>query len=175
MATYKTGWMKKLIDGVSTKIFTISHVKAVYYDYANSKTLKSKLDDMDTSISEKASYEVGTFSPRFIGSPAATETRARYIKIGRIVHIFMSFEFTTAVKVSTDLGDKIIALPFAISDSQPTHGYYPASVKVNGGNYGGLAMYENYMETSPAISLSNITEDNETKIVRVCGQYETNA
>ena len=55
MATYKTGWMKKLINGVSTKIFAISHVKAVYYDYANSKTLKSKLDDMDTSISGKAS------------------------------------------------------------------------------------------------------------------------
>lgn len=57
MATYKTGWMKKLINGVSTKIFAISHVKAVYYDYAHSKTLKSKLDDMDTSISEKADKE----------------------------------------------------------------------------------------------------------------------
>lgn len=55
MATYKTGWMKKLINGVSTKIFAISHVKAIYYDYANSKTLKSKLDDMDTSIKGKAS------------------------------------------------------------------------------------------------------------------------
>lgn len=53
MATYKTGWMKKLIDGVSTKIFAISHVKAVYYDYANSKTLKSKLDEMDTSINNR--------------------------------------------------------------------------------------------------------------------------
>lgn len=53
MATYKTGWMKKLINGVYTKIFAISHVKAVYYDYANSKTLKSKLDDMDTNIENK--------------------------------------------------------------------------------------------------------------------------
>lgn len=56
MATYKTGWMKKLINGVSTKIFAISHVKAVYYNYADSKTLKSKLDDMDTSIDD---IEVG--------------------------------------------------------------------------------------------------------------------
>lgn len=54
MATYKTGWIKKLINGVSTKIFAISHVKAIYYDYANSKTLKTKLDEMDTSIAGKA-------------------------------------------------------------------------------------------------------------------------
>lgn len=39
MATYKTGWMKKLINGVSTKIFAISHAKCTYWDYANSKTL----------------------------------------------------------------------------------------------------------------------------------------
>lgn len=55
MATYKTGWIKKLINGVSTKVFAFAHVKTVYYNYANSKTLKSKLDDMDTSISRKAS------------------------------------------------------------------------------------------------------------------------
>lgn len=55
MATYKTGWIKKLINGVSTKVFAFAHVKTVYYNYANSKTLKSKLDDMDTSISGKAS------------------------------------------------------------------------------------------------------------------------
>lgn len=54
MATYKTGWMKKLIDGVATKVFAISHVKSVFYDYANSKTLQTKLDEMDTSISGKA-------------------------------------------------------------------------------------------------------------------------
>lgn len=54
MATYKTGWIKKLINGVSTKVFAISHVKAIYYNYANSKTLKTKLDEMDTSIAGKA-------------------------------------------------------------------------------------------------------------------------
>lgn len=63
MATYKTGWMKKLINGVSTKIFAISHVKAIYYDYANSKTLKSKLDEMDKSITQKATKA----SPVFTG------------------------------------------------------------------------------------------------------------
>lgn len=54
MATLKTGWVKKIIDGVSTKIFAISHVKSTYYDYTNGKTLKSKLDDMDKSISGKS-------------------------------------------------------------------------------------------------------------------------
>lgn len=52
--TYKTGWMKKIIDGVSTKVFAFAHVKTVYYDYKNSKTLKTKLDEMDNSISDKA-------------------------------------------------------------------------------------------------------------------------
>lgn len=42
--------MKKLINGVSTKIFAISHVKSVYYNYGSNKTLASKLDEMDTSI-----------------------------------------------------------------------------------------------------------------------------
>lgn len=50
MATYKTGWMKKLINGVSTKIFAISHVKSVYYNYGSKKTLSSKLDEIDESI-----------------------------------------------------------------------------------------------------------------------------
>nr|DAR80169.1 MAG TPA: peptidase [Caudoviricetes sp.] len=65
MATYKTGWMKKLINGVSTKIFAISHVKAIYYDYANSKTLKSKLDDMDTNIGDKLG-KMKTYSAKYV-------------------------------------------------------------------------------------------------------------
>lgn len=51
---YKTGWIKKIINGVSTKVFAFAHVKTVFYDYANSKTLKTKLDEIDTSISGKA-------------------------------------------------------------------------------------------------------------------------
>ena len=50
MATLKTGWMKKLINGVSEKIFAISHVKSVYYNYAEKKTLADKLDSMDKEI-----------------------------------------------------------------------------------------------------------------------------
>ena len=51
MATLKTGWIKKLINGVSEKIFAISHVKSVYYNYAEKKTLANKLDSMDKEIS----------------------------------------------------------------------------------------------------------------------------
>ena len=36
---YKTGWMKKIIDGVSTKVFAFAHAKTVYTDYANGKTM----------------------------------------------------------------------------------------------------------------------------------------
>lgn len=51
---YKTGWLKEKIDGVSTKIFAFSHVKTVFYDYAKSKTLKTKLDEVDTTLSNTA-------------------------------------------------------------------------------------------------------------------------
>ena len=57
MATYKTGWMKKLINGVSTKVFAFAHAKTVYTDYANGKTL-------DTTLDEKAPKD----SPVFTGS-----------------------------------------------------------------------------------------------------------
>lgn len=36
---YKTGWMKKIIDGVSTKVFTFAHAKTVYTNYAEDKTM----------------------------------------------------------------------------------------------------------------------------------------
>ena len=59
MATLKTGWIKKLINGVSEKIFAVSHVKSVYYNYAEKKTLADKLDSMDKEIdTAKKSWRV---------------------------------------------------------------------------------------------------------------------
>lgn len=57
MATFQTSWVKRLINGVKTRTFAISHVKSTYYSYTNdttNKTLAAKLDEMDTSISGKA-------------------------------------------------------------------------------------------------------------------------
>ena len=54
---YKTGWIKKVINGVSTKVFAFAHAKTVYTDYANGKTL-------DTTLDEKAPKD----SPVFTGS-----------------------------------------------------------------------------------------------------------
>ena len=51
MATLKTGWIKKVIDNVSTKVFAISHVKSIYYNYTEGKLLSEKLDDVDSDIS----------------------------------------------------------------------------------------------------------------------------
>lgn len=116
MATYKTGWMKKLINGVSTKIFAISHVKAIYYDYANSKTLKSKLDDMDTSISGKASsthtHSAATTSAAGFMS-AADKTKLNGIATGAnktTVDSALSSTSTNPVQnkvVNTNLGNKM--------------------------------------------------------------------
>ena len=52
MAVWKTSWVKKLIDGVSTKTFAISHVKSTYYDYKNNKMLNTKLDEIDEQMLE---------------------------------------------------------------------------------------------------------------------------
>ena len=49
---YKTGWLKKVINGVSTKIFSFAHVKTVYTDYENGKLLSDKLTEMDDDIAE---------------------------------------------------------------------------------------------------------------------------
>lgn len=40
---YKTGWMKKIINGVSTKVFAFAHAKTVYSDFANKLTLEDFL------------------------------------------------------------------------------------------------------------------------------------
>lgn len=59
MATLKTGWMKKLIDGVYTKVFAISHAKCCYYDYANSKTV---YDELGNKVNTANPSSTGTFS-----------------------------------------------------------------------------------------------------------------
>ena len=70
---YKTGWIKKIINGVSTKVFAFAHVKTVYVDYANGKTL-------DTALNEKApraepvftgSISLGRKSGTTLGSKAS--------------------------------------------------------------------------------------------------------
>lgn len=47
MAKLKNGWVKKIIDGVSEKIFAISHVKSTYYNYTEGKLLSDKLDEIE--------------------------------------------------------------------------------------------------------------------------------
>lgn len=44
MATYKTGWMKKLINGVSTRVFAIAHAKSTYFNYSNNRTVYDELE-----------------------------------------------------------------------------------------------------------------------------------
>ena len=49
---YKTGWVKKIIDGVSTKVFAFAHAKTVYTDFANKKTLADKLSEIDGDVAD---------------------------------------------------------------------------------------------------------------------------
>lgn len=41
--SYKTGWLKKVIDGVSSKVFAFAHAKTVYSDFTNKLTLEDKV------------------------------------------------------------------------------------------------------------------------------------
>lgn len=55
MATYKTSWVRRLVDNVWTKTFAFAHAKTVYTDFANKKTLADKLSEIDTEIGETVS------------------------------------------------------------------------------------------------------------------------
>ena len=48
MATFKSVWMKKVINSVAEKVFAVSHVKSTYYDYSEGKLLSDKLDEIDS-------------------------------------------------------------------------------------------------------------------------------
>lgn len=54
--TYKTSWVRKLIEGTWQKTFAFAHAKTVYIDYANKVTLDQELKDikqlLNTNISE---------------------------------------------------------------------------------------------------------------------------
>lgn len=47
---YKSGWVKKIVNGVSTKVFAKSHVRQVYYDYSKNVTLRDKLDEIESRL-----------------------------------------------------------------------------------------------------------------------------
>lgn len=50
--TLKKGWIKKIIDGISTNVFAISHAKSCYYDYTNNITVYDKLNKKPETILE---------------------------------------------------------------------------------------------------------------------------
>ncbi len=52
MATYKTSWVRRLVDNVWTKTFAFAHAKTVYTDYENGKTLDKSLEEIQKRISD---------------------------------------------------------------------------------------------------------------------------
>lgn len=78
MATFKTGWMKEIINDVSTRIFAISHVKSTYYDYSRKTTLAHKLDTIDNEMNTKAningSNASGDWNINITGNAATATT-----------------------------------------------------------------------------------------------------
>lgn len=150
MATLKTGWVKKIIDGVSTKIFAISHVKSTYYDYTNGKTLKSKLDDMDKSISEKSekdhthsyagSDSVGgaATSAKECTGNSATATKATQDSDGNIIKSTYSKVGHTHTKSEITDFPSSLKNPNKLSINGKTYdGSSATDVGVMGASYGG--------------------------------------
>lgn len=150
MATLKTGWVKKIIDGVSTKIFAISHVKSTYYDYTNGKTLKSKLDDMDKSISGKSekdhthsyagSDSVGgaATSAKECTGNSATATKATQDSDGNIIKSTYSKVGHTHTKSEITDFPSSLKNPNKLSINGKTYdGSSATDVGVMGASYGG--------------------------------------
>lgn len=71
MASYKTSWVQRLIEGAWQKTFAFAHAKTVYTDFANKKTLADKLSEIDTEIGNKANKtEIPTELPANGGNSA---------------------------------------------------------------------------------------------------------
>lgn len=58
MATYKTSWVRSLVDNVWTKTFAFAHAKTVYTDYENGKTLDKSLEEVQKRISDNGYGEI---------------------------------------------------------------------------------------------------------------------
>lgn len=53
MATLKTGWLKGIVNGVSTKLYAWSHAKCCYYgNPADGVTVQEKLDGLSEDLSK---------------------------------------------------------------------------------------------------------------------------
>ncbi len=132
---------------------------------ADSKIVGQKID-------EKASYEEGTFSPSIVSSSAQpSSTIAQYKKVGKIVYIAIKFVFSSPID-SIEL-NTIIGLPFVVNIDNATNGRYMMCAETTNGKYAGMALYDNYMNSTPCVSASDVMDRQETKVVRLYGQYET--
>lgn len=132
---------------------------------ADSKIVGQKLD-------EKVSYEEGTFSPYIMNTNINPSTiEAKYKKVGPIVHIAIKFSFSSSTDIASMGG--ILGLPFNVYSNNATRGFYPLFARTINGNYSGLVSFENYMDEVPCISIGDFLGRQETKVIRLYGQYET--
>lgn len=72
MATLKTGWLKKTIDGVSTKIFAKAHVKSTYYNYTDGIMLDDVL--VETEDFDQTAVTESDISPVILSKINAVDT-----------------------------------------------------------------------------------------------------
>lgn len=73
--SYKTGWVKKKINGVLTKVFAFSHVKTVYKDYENGTTLDDVL--VETEDFDQSAVAESEISPAILSKiNAVSDTQA---------------------------------------------------------------------------------------------------
>lgn len=73
--SYKTGWLKKKINDVSTKVFAFAHVKTVYKNYENGTTLDDVL--IETEDFNQEAIEESEISPVILSKiNAVSDTQA---------------------------------------------------------------------------------------------------
>lgn len=164
------------VDGIEKYAQTMEMNQAIASRVSVSE-FNSSVAAIRTGLATKPNYEKGTFKPSFLVTPSSLQSaKAAYIRIGNIVHISMSFQYSSAVKLATEMGGFIKGLPFAVKEDGPTNVYYLTFVETSVGNYSGLASYDLYMDGVYGVQISNVAVNNDsTKKIIVQGTYETNA
>lgn len=115
METYKTSWVRRLVDNVWTKTFAFAHAKTVYTDYANKKTLADKLSGVDLEIAQQSTEMMdikmlGWSVPR--ECPVQNEINGNQFiqKVGRVDASSLSWEYVSSsfrgFRFYAGLGDK---------------------------------------------------------------------
>lgn len=106
MASYKTSWVQRLIDGAWQKTFAFAHAKTVYTDFANKKTLDKSLEELQKRISDNSYGKVAGGKNLYncgnevggINSDGGENTETNRVRSKGYIKVNSSTTYTASVK-----------------------------------------------------------------------------